>query len=313
MKKYIIIILAVISVKINAQQISSHTQYSDNLYSINPAVAGNLPYNPLVMSFKEFWSGIDNAPQLNSLGIHTSLTPKIGLGGKAFSYSAGLTNKSGIEATYSYNFPISASETGPKIAFGLSAFLYQYKLKKDEIKMENPNDNAIAFSSEKLIVPDASFGTYLYGKDYSAGVAVSQLFNRKVNMLNKDYLDQKQVRHYFLHGDYQYDINTNYSLKGSLLVKYIESGIIQSDITLKTIFYNTAWAGISFRTSDAVSFLVGVSKSRFAIGYAYDFAVTDIRKYSRGSHELMLIYILKGSDSKKNTLFKDTSSVRLGI
>ena len=313
MKKYIIIILAVISVKVNAQQISSHTQFSDNLYSINPAVAGNLPYNPLVMSFKEFWSGIDNAPQLNSLGIHTSLTDRVGIGGKAFSYSAGLTNKSGIEATYSYNLPISGSEDGPKIAFGLSGFLYQYKLKKDQIKMEDPNDNAIAFSSEKLIVPDASFGTYLFGKDYSVGIAVSQLFNRKVNMMNKDYLEQKQVRHYFLHGDYQYNINDNYGVKGSLLVKYIESGIIQSDITLKGIFYNTAWAGVSFRTSDAVSFLVGVSKSRFTLGYAYDLSISDIRKYSRGSHELMLIYVLPSTGTKRNSFFNDTNTTRMGM
>lgn len=313
MKKYIIIILAVISVKVNAQQISSHTQFSDNLYSINPAVAGNLPYNPLVMSFKEFWSGIDNAPQLNSLGVHTSLTDRVGIGGKAFSYSAGLTNKSGIEATYSYNLPISGSEDGPKIAFGLSGFLYQYKLKKDQIKMEDPNDNAIAFSAEKLIVPDASFGTYLFGKDYSVGIAVSQLFNRKVNMMNKDYLEQKQVRHYFLHGDYQYNINDNYGVKGSLLVKYIESGIIQSDITLKGIFYNTAWAGVSFRTSDAVSFLVGVSKSRFTLGYAYDLSISDIRKYSRGSHELMLIYVLPSTGTKRNSFFNDTNTTRMGM
>ncbi|OFX56126.1 MAG: hypothetical protein A2046_07220 [Bacteroidetes bacterium GWA2_30_7] len=308
MKKYIIIILAVVSVKINAQQISTTTQFSENLYSINPAVAGNLPYNPVIMSFKEFWSGIDNAPQLNSLGAHTSFTDRVGVGGKAFSYSAGLTNKSGIEATYSYNLPISSTEDGPKIAFGLSAFLYQYKLNKDEIKMEDPNDNAIAFSSEKLIVPDASFGTYLYGKDYSVGVAVSQLFNRKVNMLNKDYLEQKQVRHYFLHGDYQYNISDNYSIKGSLLVKYIESGIIQSDITLKGIFYNTAWAGVSFRTSDAVSFLVGVSKSRFTLGYAYDYPISDLKKYSMGSHELMLIIILPSTGTKRNSFFKDTST-----
>lgn len=313
MKKYIIIILAIVSVKVSAQQISSTSQFSENLYSINPAVAGNLEYNPLVMSFKEFWSGIDNAPQLNSLGTHTSLTERVGIGGKAFSYSAGLTNKSGIEATYSYNLPISGTEDGPKIAFGLSGFLYQYKLKKDQIKMEDPNDNAIAFSSEKLIVPDASFGTYLFGKNYSAGLAVSQLFNRKVNMLNKDYLELKQVRHYFLHGDYKYDINENYSIKGSVLVKYIEAGQIQSDITLKGIFYNVAWVGVSFRTSDAVSVLVGVTKNRFALGYAYDIAVSDIKKYSRGSHELMLIYILPSNFSKRNSLFSDDPTVKMGI
>lgn len=308
MRNILIIISIVFAVKSYSQQIPLQTQFSDNLYSINPAVAGNLPYNPLLLTYKQLWSGFDNAPRLYSLSTHTSLSEKVGIGAKVYSFVSGPTNRTGVEGSYSYNINLGANENSPKLAFGLSAFMYQYKLDKSNLTFEDPNDNTILYSSDKLIIPDAAFGTFLYNKDYHVGLSVYQLFNRKVNLLNKDYLELRQVRHYNFHAGYEYAINDDYQINGSFLIKYIESGILQVDFTLKTIVKQFAWAGISYRSKDAASVLLGVSKDRFAFGYAYDIALTDISKYSRGSHEVVLIYTLPAGDSKRSTFLKSSEN-----
>ena len=55
------------------------------------------------------------------------------------------------------------------------------------------------------------------------------------------------------------------------------------------IFYKTDyWAGFSYRTNGAFSTMFGVKADKFYIGYAIDFALSSIRKYSFGSHEVLL-------------------------
>mgnify|MGYP002146308612 CR=1 FL=1 len=49
------------------------------------------------------------------------------------------------------------------------------------------------------------------------------------------------------------------------------------------------WAGLVYRHKDAISVLLGyMYKDYLMIGYSYDITTTSIRKYSSGTHELML-------------------------
>jgi len=49
------------------------------------------------------------------------------------------------------------------------------------------------------------------------------------------------------------------------------------------------WLGFSYRTKDALSVMVGYNyKDQLSFGYSYDLSITDIKKYSTGTHELML-------------------------
>jgi hypothetical protein len=50
--------------------------------------------------------------------------------------------------------------------------------------------------------------------------------------------------------------------------------------------------GISFRTSDALSFQIGYSTRDLFAGYAYDMAISRLHGNSFGSHELIFTYKL---------------------
>lgn len=282
------------SMSIQAQQIPTLSQFMENNYIVNPAVAGTKNFSPLVFHYKRWWSGMDDAPAMQSISSHFQASDNAGLGGKIFNYATGPLSKMGMEATYAYQLKISSN--GTKLSLGLSAQLYQVYLNKSLLKLEEQDDNAILFGSEKLITPDAAFGAYFYNQKFYVGIAAYQLFNRKVDMMTDNILENRQVRHYFLTAGYTYDINNNYCIEPSLLGKFIESGINQAELNIKGIYKQSFWVGLGYRTEDALIVNAGIRKDRFVFGYAYDYSLNEIQKHSIGSHELL--FIVKFNRSK---------------
>lgn len=295
MKKiFFSIAILILTNSLFAQQLTSVSQYMENKYVFNPAVVGSLSYSPLALTYKRNWTGIDDAPSMQMISSHFLAADNMGLGGKIFNYSTGKLSKMGIEATYAYHLPIGSN--GAKLSLGLSAQLYQFFLNKSQLTFEESGDDVIRFGSDKLITPDAAFGAYYYNENYFIGLSAYQLFNRKVDLMNDGILENKQVRHYFFSAGYNYDINSNFSVEPSFLAKCVEAGIAQIDINAKVTYKQTVWMGLSYRTQDAIAINLGIRKDRFIFGYSYDYTLSDIHKYSNGSHELL--FIVKFNKSK---------------
>ncbi|MGQ9847131.1 MAG: PorP/SprF family type IX secretion system membrane protein [Bacteroidales bacterium] len=293
-KNFIVITVLLFSLSIAAQQIPTLSQFMENNYMVNPAVAGTKAYSPIVLNYKRWWSGMNDAPAMQSISSHFLASNNVGLGGKIFNYATGPLSKMGMEATYAYQLKIG--NNGAKLSLGLSAQLYQIYLNKNLLKLEEQDDNAVLFGSEKLISPDAAFGAYYYNQKYYVGLSAYQLFNRKVDMMTDNILENRQVRHYFFVSGYTYDINNNFSIEPSLLAKFIESGVSQAELNIKGLYKQSFWIGLGFRTSDAFITNIGIHKERFVFGYAYDYSINEIKKHSVGSHELL--FIIKFNQTK---------------
>lgn len=286
-----------------AQQMPVQSQFSNNLYSINPAVAGALAYNPINMSYKQLWTGVDDAPQLSYLSGHIAVKKNLGIGTKIYSLKTGKSTRTGMELTYAYRLALSEEN---HLSFGVSAFMYQFNLNKSELNFEDNNDPVIYGSADKVIVPDAAFGMFFNGRNYYAGLSAYQLFNRKISMTTED-LEQRQVRHFNFNAGYLLNINADYSIQADLLLKYSAASAFQAEITAKCFVMQTAWAGVSYQSGDALSLMVGIGQERFALGYAYDLPLNDIKKQTLGSHEIMLIYTLPGNKWQRRTFIPEGS------
>ncbi|HBS85393.1 MAG: hypothetical protein A2W91_16425 [Bacteroidetes bacterium GWF2_38_335] len=295
-KLFFTLILAGFAIQGFSQQLSTYSQYMLNKYDINPAVAGTTNYNPITLAYRQLWTGLDEAPSTQTASSHIALSEKVGVGGKIFNISTGPITKTGMEATYAYSIPVGTD--GTRLSFGLSGMLYQFHLDKSKLVFNDMDDPIILFGSEKLMVPDASFGTYIYNERYYGGFAIYQLFNRQVDLMNDAYIDQRQVRHYFLHGGYDYIINEMWSVEPSLLLKFIEAGKMQVDINVKGTYKQMLWAGLSYRTQDAVVIMVGAGKKRFEFGYSYDIVLSDMKYYCNGTHGILFTYKLSASKPK---------------
>jgi len=302
MKKIILILAFIATIYgVKAQQMGSFSQVVENHYLVNPAAAGIDKNMPIFLGYRRMWTGIDAAPSTQFLTYSMPFSNEMGMGVKMFNFSTGPMSKTGLSATYTYSLDLGSDM---KLSFGLSASLYQFSLDKTKMTLENTNDNAILYNSEKLIVPDANFGVYFRGKNYFAGLSSFQLFNRDVNLMNED-LSNAQVRHYFLHGGYNAEIGSDIQLEPSLLIKFIEAGVSQWDFNVKTLYKEMLWLGLGYRSDfgfvpQDITISLGVQQGKIRFGYAYDIGLTELNAYSAGTHEIIFIYNLgKGSGALK--------------
>jgi len=292
MKKniYVLFLITIVSISSNAQQFSLYSQYMHNKYALNPAVAGTNDGVLLGASYRQMWTGLKDAPSISTLSGHTAIGDNMGAGGRIFNISTGPQSQTGFEGTYAYRFNINDDI---KLSLGLSAILSQYGLDKTKLDIKNKDDQALNNGTENLIVPDANFGAYMYAKNYYFGIVASQLIPLNANYKNA-YLENKQERHYFVHGGYKYEVSDNFGIEPSILFRYIEAGALQLDVNLKFSIKKMFWIGGSYRLNDAAIAMFGVQTDKIMFGYSYDYTLSEIGNFSNGSHELVLIFKIGG-------------------
>jgi type IX secretion system PorP/SprF family membrane protein len=288
-KFLLILLLCIPGGKGYAQQMPAYSLYNLNHYLLNPAATGITDRVPLAFSYRKMWAGVNHSPSLQYVSGDMLVAGNMGVGAKLFNYTAGPLRKTGLEGTYSYHLALGSGDT--KLSFGLSLLLYQFYLNKADLKVEDIDDE-VFMGREQMFVPDASVGTYLYGKNYFVGLSVPQLFQRNIDLKSDIILQEKQVRHYYLHGGYRFDAGSDITLEPSLLFKFIEAGIFQVDVNALATYKNMVNFGISYRSSDAVVFQLGYKSDNFVVGYAYDLVISGLGSNTWGSHEIMLSYII---------------------
>ena len=81
-----------------------------------------------------------------------------------------------------------------------------------------------------------------------------------------------------------------------MIAKFTNGAPATYDLTANFLFSEKFWIGASYRFNDASNFgaLIDYQATKdFRIGYAYDIPRGDIRPYTTGTHEIILIYELK--------------------
>jgi type IX secretion system PorP/SprF family membrane protein len=285
----LLLLVTILSESSFSQQIPNFSLYNKNHYLLNPAATGLSERIPVSVSYRKMWLGIDHSPSVQYLSGNMLVTGNMGTGLKLSNFQAGPLRKTGIEASYSYHLPLGQGST--KLAFGLSIFLYQFHLNKSDMAVQDVDD-PIFLGEENMIVPDAGFGMYLYDKDYYVGFSLPQLFQRNIDLKSDAVLQQKQVRHYYLHGGYIFQAGPDFLIEPSLLLKFVEAGIFQADINALATYKEMVDFGISYRTGDALSFQLGYKTSDIFIGYAYDLILSGVIGNTSGSHEILFTYTI---------------------
>ncbi len=99
----------------------------------------------------------------------------------------------------------------------------------------------------------------------------------------------KLATHFYVTGGYRYTLNENIVLEPAAMLNYVKPAPPQFDLSLRAIYKEKMWIGASYRYLDAASIMIGyVLKENLTFAYAYDITTSDIRKYSSGTHEIMI-------------------------
>lgn len=282
----ILLFMALMAETVLAQQLPNFSLYNMNHYLVNPAATGTTDRMPVSLSYRKIWAGMNNTPSVQYLSANAKVAPEMGVGARIFNWQAGPMRKTGLEGTYSYHISLG---TETRLSFGLSLLFYQFNLNKTKMTREDMTDE-VFLGDENMFVPDAGIGTYLYGTNYYVGLSVPQLFQRNIDLKSDVIFQQKQVRHYYLHGGYIFEAGADFKIEPSALLKFVEAGIFQADINALVTYKDMVNFGISYRTEEALSFQLGYKNPDLFIGYAYDLILSGMKSNTWGSHEILFTY-----------------------
>ena len=284
-----------------AQQLGRRTQFITNTYLVNPAVAGTKQYTPIMASYRNQWTGFENAPTTYTLSGHTTLPNRIGVGAIFFHDDAGgAISNTGLELTGTYHVDLNNEDA---VSFGLSGIVGQYAFNNTDLVVYDVNDPSIIGSNESELGFDANFGMMVYGSNYFFGASVPQLLQTGYNIEGFNSDKNERVRHFNLMASYLYFVNDEFAIQSSALAKFTSSTPVQLDFYARGIYNDFLWASLGYRHKDAFTIGVGGEYNNMMLSYAYDITTSDARSFSPHTHELTIGYYLFG----KGAIFSEKS------
>jgi len=290
-----------------AQQLPLYSQYVENGFLLNPAMAGSRMYSPLRLSLRQQWAGVEGAPETQAVSFNKNLGNKcttcnvvgnplarrnkqrgVGVGGYFFNDKSGAVSRTGLELSYSYHLQLTRTrlgQSGTKLAFGLGGVFYQYKFDGRDIPV---NDPLYTGTDEVSYVPDANFGVYLYNDNYFAGLSAVHLFESSVRLGDNISNDGVMLRHFYATAGYTFHLRDLVDLEPSVIVRKTMDSDMYYDVTMK-LYINHFWMAASYRTNDQIVGMIGVNYNQYYIGYSYDHYTDNlIADSSNGTHEITL-------------------------
>ena len=291
-----------------AQQVPMYSQYIMNGFLINPSYAGNDGYTTVNLTVREQWVGFTGAPRTFAASFQTRILKtsyiskstsvrrkmvrptkggRVGLGGYVFDDKNGIVRRTGISGSYAYHIPLGQNQ----LSFGLAATAYQYAIDLNGAVLYDTDDDYLNNYDRVVFIPDFNFGASYTTQTYYAGFAMTQMFRGIMMLGNSGDNIRTELGHYFLTGGMKFILpNNNWVIEPSALIKSSDMlfKAAQMDLTTRVYYKEDYWAGLSWRTGDAIILMMGLRYDRFYFAYAFDFTLSDIRKQSFGSHEITL-------------------------
>ncbi len=287
----VLVVLLLSNIKVEAQTEPMYSQYMYNMLSINPAYAGSREVMSMNMFHRKQWVGIAGAPQTTSFTMDQSFNDKkVGLGIQMYDDRLGVEKAQGVNAMWSAR--VRVSENGI-LSGGLQFGAMNYRA--DLTKVENrftAGDPAFSQNYSKWL-PSIGLGLFYNTDKFYIGASVPNLMRSRLatfDMINSGIQNVNDF-HFFGTIGYVYDINEQVKLKPSAMVKIVSGAPVQYDFNANVWLKDIIGFGVSYRTKDAVLGMIELQTNRnFRIGYAYDVPTSDLKLYTRGTHEIMLRY-----------------------
>jgi type IX secretion system PorP/SprF family membrane protein len=295
----------------SAQQVPMYSQYIMNGFLVNPSIAGRDGYTTVNLTVREQWVGLDQAPGTYAVSLQTRILKnsyiskstavrkklikptkggKVGLGGYVFNDNNGIMRRTGFQAAYAYHIAMGRTEGVPNnLAFGLGLSLYQFAVNTDGL-IYDPDDPLLNNYDRSVFIPDFNFGASFTTTRYYAGFAMTNILRGSLLFGDTTNSNRTELGHYFLTGGVKIPLAADWTLEPSAFIKSSDMFLksLQMDLTARIYYKNDYWAGLSWRTNDAIILMMGLRYDRFYFAYAVDLTLTDIRKQSFGTHELTL-------------------------
>ena len=285
-------VLLTISTLTKAQQETQHSMYFFNPLLINPAYAGSQEAIQVTGTVRDQWTNLKGAPKTQVLSIHSPLkTENIGVGLTVLNDQLGVTKNTGVYADLAYS--VKVNKKNNRLAFGVQAGMDFFRQDFSNLRINDNTDEIYldGFKYKKNLF-NIGAGLYYYGKRHYIGISTPRLVKNKISLDASQ--NSLQENHYYLFGGIVVKLNPAINMRPSFIVKYVNNAPLSIEGNLSFLFYEKLWIGAMYRHKAAagLNIMYNVSQN-LRIGYAYDYQLTSLQKFSVGSHEIMISYGLR--------------------
>ncbi len=295
---FAVIMALIASCSLTGQQTPHFTQIALNKYVVNPAYAGFDKSLSINATYRSQWSGLEANPKQFNINAHLPLYFLNGGAGINLSGDQlGTEKNTRIMASFNRVFTIPNGVLSIAAASGLHHKQINGSLFITPDGIYEPGftshmDPILTEVSESAIAPVWTLGLYVGHRYFEAGLAVSDLGASDLSYAGFTYKQSRNINMYaqshiemgpYLVSPFAF-VNTNLGVWQASIGTIIKSGNIFGGVSIR---------GFNENSLDAVSLVGGIRLSKFyIISYGFDIGLSELRKVSEGSHEILLKYNL---------------------
>jgi type IX secretion system PorP/SprF family membrane protein len=278
-----------------SQQLHFTSQYLLHNSMYNPGAAGIKDNtSTLGLSYRNQWASFPGNPKTFMVfGDFNLQKMKAGISSYLYRDVTGPTSRTGVQLAYSYHLKLNEKA---KLGLGLEMRVLQFAIDKTKLTDALGNDPVLSGSANK-IAPDAGAGVYYTNGKLSAGIAVSQLIQSKLELapVSGSNLRAKLYRHYNFTGSYKILTGDDIYLIPNFMYRLVQNAPSEFDMGCKLDYQQKIWFNLNYRDKQFWSVQAGLTiLKKVGLGYSYDYYLNPATLDNSGfaAHEFSLLFDL---------------------
>lgn len=277
---YTIILVAVLSIKGQAQEFSSFYSYLLNRVNVNSAYTGNNEDIQGVLNSRSQFTGVPGSPRNIMLAIHGPMFINQGVGLKVINDTRGVFDVTRVDGSYSHQFDMNEHTS---LRLGMSVGFLSSKVNlsgldnADEIMASG--DPTLTSSGLNYTHFVSGFGMLFKHDGFELGFAAPHIIE------NGSEISQFLVSSFA----YKYQIeNSKWSLSPNIIYQNIPVTNNVLDGYLKTTWDNKVSVIVGVANNNRLKAGAGFDLKGFGLNYIYEQSTGDLKNLSNATHEIMM-------------------------
>jgi type IX secretion system PorP/SprF family membrane protein len=286
---WLLFLLLGLSIQTFGQMQATYTNFLLNEYYYNPAISGSRNVHTANMSYRNQWTGFDDAPVTLMGNFNGSVKNqgKHGYGLSILSDRLGLMQNTGVYLNYAYHVNLGDQL---KLGLGVQPGYVQYRIRLYDARIVDAGDDILTGNIYAANAIDLNSGIHLYSKKFFFMASVHQLLGQSIEFTS---FNSSLTQHFLGIVGYTFENDkSKWAIQPAFLMRYLGPFPTQWNAMLRATYDKKYWGGLVYRSHDAAAICAGIQlKERYNIGYAFDYSLSKISQYQNGTHEITLSFI----------------------
>lgn len=283
----------------SGQQQRLYTMFMYNKLGLNPGYAGYHEHGCVTAIYRNQWLGLEGSPETQVLSFQTPFGgERIGFGLNLSRETIGISSQTTLDGIYAYKVPLGHGT----LSLGAQASIRNMKVDYTDPAIKAVEDLAfdqgVDLGQDSRLVANFGAGVYFHTDRFFAGVSAPRMMNSDIDFEENNLFIAREEQHWYAMTGIVLPLNYSLDFVPQVLARYTKAAPMNFDINASVVWKKDYTMGLTFRSGGAkgdigesVDLIVSAKVAQgLLMGVSYDLTLSDLRKYSNGSIEVLLRY-----------------------